>query len=96
LNIDPERLDEAMRALSHRERRQILAACRDKACSAGELAGQSRLAMATVSEHLKVLRKTGLADVTKDGRSRLYRTNAEMLAAVLAALAKSLEHDHGA
>jgi DNA-binding transcriptional ArsR family regulator len=96
LTIEPGQLDEAVRALSHRERRQILVACQNGPRAAGELASQSQLAMATVSEHLKVLRKTGLVDVEKDGRFWLYRTNAAMVAAILAALNQSLEGNDGA
>jgi hypothetical protein len=49
-------LDQVLRALSHPDRRLFLRACRDASCAAGELADLSNLAVATVSEHLKVLR----------------------------------------
>lgn len=62
--------------------------CRVQAVPAGELAEQSHLALASVSEHLKVLRKTGLLDLERDGRFRLYRTNQKLLSAVVATLAK--------
>jgi DNA-binding transcriptional ArsR family regulator len=95
LTFDPERLDEMIRALSHRERRQLLVACRDGPRAAGELAGQSQLATATISEHLKVLRKTGLMNVEKDGRFWLYHTNVAVVAEGVAALHESLEAING-
>jgi len=45
------------------------------------------LAPASVSEHLKVLRKTGLVEQARDGRFRRYRTQPEALREVLTALA---------
>lgn len=68
-----------LRALSHPDRRAFVAACRDRAMPAGELAELSSLSLATVSEHLKVLRKSGLLDLEKNGRFWLYRTNKAVL-----------------
>ena len=45
-----------------------------QAQAAGELAAASGLSAASVSEHLKVLRKTGLVVLERQGRFRLYRT----------------------
>lgn len=42
--------------------------------AAGDLAAASGLSAASVSEHLKVLRKTGLVVLERQGRFRLYRT----------------------
>ncbi len=64
-----------LRALAHRERRRILRACLNKACAAGDLAEPSPLAIASVSEHLRVLRTTGLLVLERDGRFRRYRTD---------------------
>lgn len=91
----PEELDETLRALAHRERRAILIACLDRRRAAGELAEGSTLAIATVSEHLKVLRKTGLVTLEKDGRFWFYRTNADRLGAVIAALGELQGGTHG-
>lgn len=44
------------------------------------------LAAASVSEHLKVLRKTGLLVLTARGRFRLYRTDLERVRAAARAL----------
>jgi len=55
----------------------------------------SDLALATVSEHLKVLRKTGLLPLEKRGRFWFYKTDRAALAAVSAAVAALLESDDG-
>ena len=55
--------------------------------AAGDLAAESGLSAASVSEHLKVLRKTGLVVLERRGRFRLNRTE---LSCVLA-VANSLE-----
>jgi DNA-binding transcriptional ArsR family regulator len=67
-------LDELLRAVASRHRRRILVEARGRECGAGELAERLGLAPASVSEHLKVLRKTGLVTMRADGTYRLYRT----------------------
>lgn len=93
--MDPDALDETLRALAHKERRAFLAACHDRRRAAGELAERSRLSLATVSEHLKVLRKTGLVDLEKEGRFWFYRTNGAKLDEAVAALTASTGGEHG-
>lgn len=75
-----------LRALSHPDRRAFVAACRDGAKSAGELAELSELSLATVSEHLKVLRKSGLLTLEKRGKFWFYSSSPAVLAAAIAAL----------
>lgn len=75
-------LDERLRALAHEARRQILEACRERAQPAGALVTLVGLAPASVSEHLKVLRKTGLLVLDRRGRFRYYRTDTEAVDAV--------------
>jgi DNA-binding transcriptional ArsR family regulator len=53
-----------------------------QAQAAGELAAASGLSAASVSEHLKVLRKTGLVVLERQGRFRLYRTEPSCMLAV--------------
>jgi DNA-binding transcriptional ArsR family regulator len=79
-------LDEALRALSHKERRRFLDLCSVERRAAGEIADASSLSLATVSEHLKVLRKTGLVTLEKEGRFWFYRTDHSRLDAILAEL----------
>jgi DNA-binding transcriptional ArsR family regulator len=50
-------------------------ACLDELRSAGELAQLIDLAPASVSEHLKVLRKSGLLELDKRGRFWMYRAD---------------------
>lgn len=85
--MSEDELDETLRALAHRERRMFLSQCWRDRRAAGDLASLSRLSLATVSEHLKVLRKTGLLQLEKDGRFWFYQTNRERLDAVSHALA---------
>jgi DNA-binding transcriptional ArsR family regulator len=75
-----------LRALSHPDRRMFVVACRDKARAAGELAEMSSLSVATVSEHLKVLRTAGLLVLDKQGRNWFYRTDVRVLEAAIEGL----------
>lgn len=84
---DDDQLDERLRALAHPIRRQLLAACLDHEQRAGQLVALTGQPDATISEHLKVLRKCGLVEMTKDGRLRLYRTAPDAINAVRASLA---------
>lgn len=45
----------------------------------GQLMARLRIAQPAVSKHLGVLRKVGLVSVSKQGRQRLYRLNAQEL-----------------
>lgn len=83
-------LDQVLRALSHPDRRQFVLACRDNPRAAGELADLSALSIATVSEHLKVLRTSGLLLLDKQGRNWFYRTDPAVLSATLKHLRKLL------
>lgn len=51
----------------------------------------SALSLASVSEHLKVLRKTGLLILEKRGRSWFYLADPGMVEAAMAALAPLIE-----
>jgi len=51
------------------------------------------LALASVSEHLKVLRKAGLLVLEKQGRYRMYRTDSAVLRAVVQAITALGEQD---
>lgn len=64
--------DELLRAFSHPARRDILRHCWHERQSAGALTTASGLAAASVSEHLKVLRKCGLVVLHKEGTFRWY------------------------
>jgi DNA-binding transcriptional ArsR family regulator len=88
--VNDARLTELLRALAHEERVRLVRACRGEARAAGELAAASGLAPASVSEHLKVLRKTGLLVLEIRGRFRLYRTDDAVVREVGAAVERLL------
>ncbi|MEV6333013.1 metalloregulator ArsR/SmtB family transcription factor [Streptomyces sp. NPDC051909] len=71
--VEPDDLDELLRAMASRHRRRILSEVWGRERGAGELAERIGLAPASVSEHLKVLRKTGLVTMRVDRTYRLYR-----------------------
>jgi DNA-binding transcriptional ArsR family regulator len=73
-------LDERLRALAHPVRRQLVAACREAPQPAGALVELTGLAPASVSEHLKVLRKCGLLVLEVRGRSWIYSTDLRVVA----------------
>jgi uncharacterized protein YndB with AHSA1/START domain len=79
-------LDATMRALRSRTRREILARIWDRDLSAGEIAAAFHLTGPTISEHLGVLRRAGLVEMTKVGTSRRYRAKPAALAGLHGAL----------
>lgn len=85
-----ESLDDALRALSHPARRAIIRLTARADVPATELAEQLGVAPATASEHLRVLRKCGLVELTARGTWRRYRAVPARLDAVLDALAQDL------
>ena len=87
----PIDLDQILRALSHPDRRAFVRACRDAPRAAGELADISSLSLATVSEHLRVLRTAGLLRLDKQGRNWFYRTDPPAVQAAIDGLAALLD-----
>ncbi|MEO6014627.1 MAG: metalloregulator ArsR/SmtB family transcription factor [Devosia sp.] len=79
-------LDHVLKALAHPDRRRFVTACTDTPRAAGELAELSSLSLASISEHLKVLRTSGLLVLDKQGRNWFYRTDLKVLAAAIKAL----------
>jgi DNA-binding transcriptional ArsR family regulator len=69
-------------ALANPVRRQLLEALRDGPLPAGELAGRFALSRPSVSEHLAVLRQTGLVTEEPRGRHRYYHLAASPLTEV--------------
>jgi DNA-binding transcriptional ArsR family regulator len=74
--------DELLRALAHPARRQILRECWHANVSAGALAVALDLGPPSVSEHLRVLRKSELVVLTRSGTFRHYQTNTGLVEAV--------------
>jgi DNA-binding transcriptional ArsR family regulator len=79
-------LDQAIGALAHPVRRELLRLCTGRERSAGELGERLKLRQPATSQHLRVLRDAGLVTVRADGNRRLYRVDFERLAEIRAAL----------
>jgi DNA-binding transcriptional ArsR family regulator len=67
---------DAFNAVAEPRRRQILNYLALRERPVGEIVLALRLEQPSVSKHLRVLRNVGLVQVRRQGRQRLYRTNA--------------------
>lgn len=63
-------------AVAEPRRRQILSYLALEERPVGDIVLTLRLDQPSVSKHLRVLRRVGLVRVRRDGRRKLYRTNA--------------------
>jgi DNA-binding transcriptional ArsR family regulator len=72
--------DEALKALAEPRRRAILRLVSDGDLAAGEIAAAFDVTRTAVSQHLTVLRNTGLLTERRDGTRRLYRARPAGLA----------------
>ena len=74
-------LAEGLKALGHSSRLEILyqLAMRDRCCGA-DICDCLPLAQSTISQHLDILRKTGLIDWQQQGNRSIYTLNPERLA----------------
>ena len=70
---------DAFLALADPTRRRIIESLADGEASFGDLAGLFDMSRPAVSQHLKVLRESGLVAVRKDAQRRIYRLNADGL-----------------
>jgi len=61
--------------MGDRTRRSILERLGEGPCAVGELAAQLPVSRPAVSQHLKVLRETGLVSDETAGTRRIYRLN---------------------
>lgn len=66
-------------ALASERRLRILHLLHDTELGAGELAAQFDVSWSAVSQHLTVLKDAGLIRERRDGRRRIYSTDAETL-----------------
>lgn len=64
---------EILRTLANPRRLEILHRLADGPCEVGRLAEQLGLSQPNVSQHLAVLRASGLVDADRDGRGVRYR-----------------------
>jgi len=75
---DADRAD-GFRGLAHPVRRRVVLMLDKTECSAGELRKALGLTPQNLSQHLRVLRDTGLVRHRVEGRRRIYRVNATAL-----------------
>jgi len=64
-------------AIAEPQRRAILGLLASREHPVGDVVVALRLTQPAVSKHLRVLRDVGLVQVRRDGRRKLYRTNAQ-------------------
>src|SRR5215471_9239460 len=76
----------ALRALADPRRRQMLELVWDRERSPSDLASRCQLSRPATSQHLKVLRESGLVSVRLEGNRRFYRARASRLAQLQAML----------
>lgn len=69
----------ALTAVASERRRRILHLVLAEEMSAGDLAAQFDISWPAISQHLAVLKQAGLIAERRDGRRRLYSTDAEKL-----------------
>lgn len=66
---------DAVRAVAEPRRREILRLVWDAELSAGEIAERFDVTFGAVSQHLKVLRDSGLVTLRQEGKKRFYRAD---------------------
>ena len=79
-------MDAALRAIADPIRRRILSLVWREECTAGEIAARFEVSQPAISQHLKVLRQTGLVAVRRDGTRRFYRADQTSMAGVRAVI----------
>jgi DNA-binding transcriptional ArsR family regulator len=70
---------DAFNAVAEPRRREILTYLALRERPVGDIVATLGLEQPSVSKHLRVLRDVGLVHVRRDGRQKLYRTNAEAI-----------------
>jgi DNA-binding transcriptional ArsR family regulator len=79
-------MDAALRAIADPIRRSILSLVWCEERTAGEIAARFEVSQPAISQHLKVLRETGLVGVRQAGTRRYYRADRAAMAALKALL----------
>jgi DNA-binding transcriptional ArsR family regulator len=74
--------DAVFRALADPTRREMLALLRDRELTVQELAEPFAMSQPAISQHLAVLRDSGLVSARREGRNRVYRIEPKVLKAV--------------
>lgn len=79
-------MDAALRAIADPIRRRILSLVWREERTAGAIAARFEVSQPAISQHLKVLRETGLVAVRRDGTRRFYRADQTSMAGVRAVI----------
>jgi DNA-binding transcriptional ArsR family regulator len=72
-------VDAQLRAIAEPRRREILRLIWSKERTAGEIARNFEVTRPAISQHLRVLRESGLVSERRDGTRRIYRAAPERL-----------------
>jgi DNA-binding transcriptional ArsR family regulator len=70
---------EVFEAIAHPKRREILRMLARRERSAGEVASRFAVTQPAISQHLKVLKETGLVNERRDGTRRIFTVRPEGL-----------------
>lgn len=68
-----------LRAIANPRRRRILRLVWDEERSSGEIASHFDVTWPSISQNLQVLERAGLVRIRREGTSRLYRADRELL-----------------
>ena len=79
---------ETFKALSDPARRQILELLKEGAMSAGEMGAHFAMTGATISYHLKILKKADLVFETREGTYIFYQLNTSVLEEIMLWISK--------
>ena len=77
---EPTDTEGVLKAIAEPRRREILRLVRDRELSAGEIATHFEVTRPAVSQHVGVLKRSGLVSERREGARRLYRARPEGLA----------------
>jgi ArsR family transcriptional regulator, arsenate/arsenite/antimonite-responsive transcriptional repressor len=70
--MDKEKASEILKALGHPSRLEIVLGLMRDECSVGEIQEKLHLPQSTISQHLRILRNSGIISARKDGTRRCY------------------------
>ena len=77
---------DALTVIAAPRRREILRLIWDRELSAGDIAAALPVTFGAVSQHLSVLRDSGIVEVRREGTYRYYRANRERIGPLAAVL----------
>lgn len=76
-------MNNAFKALSDKNRREILALLKDRDMTAGEIADHFLISKPSISHHLSILKQANLVVDVKEGQNVVYSLNATVFSEVL-------------